>query len=208
MIKDSTAWLLTSAMEDVINVEGATGNLCQLDFMPAAGKTGTTESYNDLWFLGYTPYDTCAVWSGLDNNEKLPEYARDFHKELWRKVMNRIHQDLPYRDFPMPVTVQRAAICEETGLLPVETCNEINEFFEAATIPTQYCPGHYRYYEEEYDLDSFVTYNTEGYVSPDGVVLNGGTQEQTGQTDTGQQSGQDTWSEGDVWSADTWDEGW
>ncbi len=208
VIKDSTAWLLTSAMEDVINVEGATGNLCQLDFMPAAGKTGTTESYNDLWFVGYTPYYTCAVWSGFDNNEKLPEYARDFHKELWRKVMNRIHQDLPYRDFPMPVTVQRASICEETGLLPVETCNEINEFFETSTIPTQYCPGHYRYYEEEYDLNDFVTYNTDGYVSPDGVVLNGGDQGQTGQTDTDQQYSQDTWSEDDGSSTDTWDEGW
>ena len=133
--------------------------------------------------------------------------------------MNRIHQDLPYRDFPMPVTVQRASICEETGLLPVETCNEINEFFETSTIPTQYCPGHYRDYEEEYDLNDFVTYNTDGYVSPDGVVLNGGDQGQTGQTDTDQQYSQDTWSEDDgsstdTWSeddgssTDTWDEGW
>ena len=71
VIKESTAYLLTSAMEDV--VKKGTGTACQLDNMAVAGKTGTTEAYNDLWFVGYTPYYTCAVWSGYDNNEKLPE---------------------------------------------------------------------------------------------------------------------------------------
>ena len=70
VIKESTAYLLTSAMEDV--VKKGTGTACQLDNMAVAGKTGTTEAYNDLWFVGYTPYYTCAVWSGYDNNEKLP----------------------------------------------------------------------------------------------------------------------------------------
>ena len=74
VIKESTAWLLTSAMEDVVTQ--GTGTACQLDNMTVAGKTGTTDAYNDLWFVGYTPYYTCAVWSGYDNNEKLPEDAR------------------------------------------------------------------------------------------------------------------------------------
>ena len=64
VIKESTAWLLTSAMEDVVTQ--GTGTACQLDNMTVAGKTGTTDAYNDLWFVGYTPYYTCAVWSGYD----------------------------------------------------------------------------------------------------------------------------------------------
>ena len=59
VIKESTAWLLTSAMEDVVNY--GTGTACQLDNMTVAGKTGTTDDYNDLWFAGYTPYYTCTV---------------------------------------------------------------------------------------------------------------------------------------------------
>ena len=94
VIKESTAWLLTSAMEDVVTQ--GTGTACQLDNMTVAGKTGTTDAYNDLWFVGYTPYYTCAVWSGFDNNEKLPEDARNFHKNLWKKVMTRIHEGLPH----------------------------------------------------------------------------------------------------------------
>ena len=84
VIKDSTAYLLTSAMEDV--VKKGTGTACQLDNMTVAGKTGTTEDYNDLWFVGYTPYYTCAVWSGYDNNEKIPEDARNFHKISGKKL--------------------------------------------------------------------------------------------------------------------------
>ena len=53
-IKDSTAGLLTSALQTV--VEEGTGKACQLDNMPVAGKTGTTTSNNELWFVGYTPY--------------------------------------------------------------------------------------------------------------------------------------------------------
>ena len=50
VIKESTAFLLTSAMEDV--VQQGTGTACQLDNMAVAGKTGTTDQYNDLWFAG------------------------------------------------------------------------------------------------------------------------------------------------------------
>ena len=114
VIKESTAFLLTSAMEDV--VKQGTGTACQLDNMPVAGKTGTTEAYNDLWFVGYTPYYTCAVWSGYDNNEKLPDYARNFHKALWKKVMTRIHEGLPSKEFEKPASVEKLSVCEETGL--------------------------------------------------------------------------------------------
>ena len=116
VIKESTAWLLTSAMEDVVTQ--GTGTACQLDNMTVAGKTGTTDAYNDLWFVGYTPYYTCAVWSGFDNNEKLPEDARNFHKNLWKKVMTRIHEGLPDKDFDMPASVEKLSVCAETGLLP------------------------------------------------------------------------------------------
>ena len=125
VIKESTAWLLTSAMEDVVTQ--GTGTACQLDNMTVAGKTGTTDAYNDLWFVGYTPYYTCAVWSGYDNNEKLPEDARNFHKNLWKKVMTRIHEGLEDRDFDMPASVDKISVCEETGLLPRAGCPVITE---------------------------------------------------------------------------------
>nr|WP_296050024.1 PBP1A family penicillin-binding protein [uncultured Blautia sp.] len=153
VIKDSTAYLLTSAMEDVVNK--GTGTACQLDNMTVAGKTGTTEDYNDLWFVGYTPYYTCAVWSGYDNNEKIPEDARNFHKNLWRKVMNRIHEGLDDKDFDMPASVEKASVCEETGLLPRSGCPTITEYFDISSLPTEYCDQHFYGNSDDYDEDSY-----------------------------------------------------
>ena len=65
-IKDSTAALLTSAMESVVT--SGTGRAAALSNMPVAGKTGTADEDKDLWFCGYTPYYTCCVW-GPDMTE-------------------------------------------------------------------------------------------------------------------------------------------
>lgn len=151
VIKESTAFLLTSAMEDV--VKQGTGTACQLDNMPVAGKTGTTEAYNDLWFAGYTPYYTCAVWSGYDNNEKLPDYARNFHKALWKKVMTRIHEGLPSKEFEKPASVEKLSVCEETGLLPRAGCPVITEYFDVGTMPTEYCDQHFYDSDDDYDYN-------------------------------------------------------
>lgn len=65
VLKESTAVLLTEAMESVVT--SGTGTACQLDDdMPVAGKTGTTSSEYDLWFCGYTPYLTASIWTGYD----------------------------------------------------------------------------------------------------------------------------------------------
>ena len=151
VIKESTAFLLTSAMEDI--VKQGTGTACQLDNMPVAGKTGTTEAYNDLWFVGYTPYYTCAVWSGYDNNEKLPDYARNFHKALWKKVMTRIHDGLPSKEFEKPASVEKLSVCEETGLLPRAGCPVITEYFDVGTMPTEYCDQHFYGSNDDYDYN-------------------------------------------------------
>lgn len=167
VIKESTAFLLTSAMEDV--VKQGTGTACQLDNMPVAGKTGTTEAYNDLWFVGYTPYYTCAVWSGYDNNEKLPDYARNFHKALWKKVMTRIHEGLPSKEFEKPASVEKLSVCEETGLLPRAGCPVITEYFDVGTMPTEYCDQHFYDSDDDYDYnyDTDSSYQTDNTTDTD-----------------------------------------
>ena len=163
VIKDSTAFLLTSAMEDVVTK--GTGTACQLDNMTVAGKTGTTEDYNDLWFVGYTPYYTCAVWSGYDNNEKIPEDARNFHKTLWQKVMSRIHEGLENKDFEMPSSVEKASICSETGLLPRAGCPTITEYFDISSLPTEYCDKHFYGNDDDYNYD--YNYDEDYYYNGD-----------------------------------------
>lgn len=139
VLKESTAYLLTSAMETVVT--DGTGSALALDNMPVAGKTGTTSSYNDVWFAGFTPYYTATVWAGYDNNEKLTD--TNYHKVLWKKIMTRIHENLPTTDFQVPASVERATICRDSGLLATSGCDSITEYFERDKVPTQRCDGHY-----------------------------------------------------------------
>ena len=65
VMKETTSFLLTSAMQDVVT--SGTGASVNFGNMSIAGKTGTTSDYVDVWFAGYTPYYTAAVWAGYDN---------------------------------------------------------------------------------------------------------------------------------------------
>lgn len=142
VIKPSTAYLLTSAMEDV--VKKGTGKRLKLNNMPVAGKTGTTDNYKNLWFAGYTPYYTCAVWAGYDDNTVLPSgTARTYQQTLWRTIMQRIHNDLPSKEFEMPSTVEKTSICTKTGLLATYSCRSVTEYFDTETLPKKYCNGHF-----------------------------------------------------------------
>lgn len=143
VIKESTAYLLTSAMQDVVT--SGTGTACRLKNMAVAGKTGTTSDYRDLWFAGYTPYYTCTIWAGYDDNQVLPksDTYRSYHKDLWRTIMNRIHEELPYESFKMETALTRVAICPETGGLALETCpNRYTELFTPDTVPRFTCTAH------------------------------------------------------------------
>jgi len=152
VIKPSTAYLLTSAMEDV--VKKGTGKRLQLSNMPVAGKTGTTDSYKDLWFVGFTPYYTCAVWAGYDDNTVLPSgTARTYQQTLWKNIMQRIHNDLPSTEFKMPSTVEKVSICTKTGLLATRSCNSVTEYFDTEGLPKKYCSGHFFNFFNKNDKD-------------------------------------------------------
>ena len=139
VLKDSTAYLLTSAMEDVVN--SGTGTACQLPNMPVAGKTGTTTSNKDLWFCGFTPYYTCAVWGGYDDNKEC-DYDTSFRFRLWKGIMSRIHENLEEKDFKVPSSVERKSICTITGKLAGSGCPSITEYFAKDTLPSETCSGH------------------------------------------------------------------
>lgn len=144
VIKDSTAWLLTSAMEDV--VKSGTGTHCKVDGMSVAGKTGTSSKDNDLWFAGYTPYLTATIWAGYDENAPLANGV--FHEDMWSKIVTRIDDVKGYKEdigFPAPESVQSATICKSSGQLAIEgVCPSTTEYFSKGSIPKDQCNIHSR----------------------------------------------------------------
>ena len=145
VIKPSTAFLLTSAMQDVVT--SGTGASVNFGGMTIAGKTGTTSDYNDIWFSGYTPYYTCSTWTGYDNNTKLRQGAeRSLAKKLWKEVMAQIHEGLENKSFPQPADIVAQTVCSKSGKLPTALCQGTlkTEYFAADTVPTENCDVHYQ----------------------------------------------------------------
>lgn len=150
VMKASTAWLLTNAMEDVVKKgTGTNVKLTAID-MPVAGKTGSTSNYNDLWFSGYTPYYTATIWSGFDNNRSQTD--RSYPRKIWKTIMERIHieKGLEKKDFTMPDSIVTARICTKSGKLAKDgLCNDKSvgnttrvEYFAKGTEPTEDCDVH------------------------------------------------------------------
>lgn len=154
VVKESTAWLMTSAMLSVVN--HGTGFKAKIPTHPVAGKTGTSNAVSDLWFVGYTPYYTAAIWTGLDDNSVIPGNMTVDHRGLWSKIMTEIHANLPAKDFPAkPDSIIEVEVCSQSGKRPNPgvcdkdprgSCVHV-EYFARGTEPAEddICTVHVKY---------------------------------------------------------------
>ena len=146
VLKESTAWLLTDAMVDVVSSSAGTGRAADMKGnMAQAGKTGTTSHVYDIWFAGFTPYYTAAIWSGYDHNIKQKD--SNYHKVLWRKIMEGVHENLEViPEFEMPEGITTATVCRKCGKLATTACTNFiggnlsyREYFAVGTVPKESC---------------------------------------------------------------------
>ena len=152
VMKESTAWLLTSAMQDVI--DHGTGEEAQLKSdMAVAGKTGTTSNNYDYWFCGFTPYYTASVWTGYDYFKSF-DNEKDYHKTIWKKIMDKIikEEKQKERDFDACPDIEQETICIKSGKkVLADVCTEDPEksmarveYFATGTAPQDNCDAHIR----------------------------------------------------------------
>lgn len=150
VVKEETAWLLTDAMKDVMTA--GTGTRAYFGSgMAQAGKSGTTTSNRDALFAGFTPYYTCVVWGGYDDNSKqMGGAGTSYPKNLWRSVMKRVHENFESKDFEKPKGITQATVCSKSGLLPKDGVCEndprgslkYTEYFASGTTPKEECNHH------------------------------------------------------------------
>ena len=149
VLKERTAWLLTSAMEDVLT--NGTGRSADFGSTMTAGKTGTTSDENDVWFCGYTPSYTATVWVGYDNNEDLTtSEEQGLAKTIWREVMQELPGNQEWQDFNRPDGIIQRTVCQVSGQLPLSgVCPSVTEYFdEDSVFDDDYCDYHYEEYLE------------------------------------------------------------
>lgn len=150
VISEANAFIMTSFLYEVVNGSAGTGRSARLANMPTYGKTGTTNSNHDKWFVGFTPYYVGAVWFGYDN--KPIGISTNVSISIWKQVMSKIHEKLESKDFEVPSSVTSASICQRTGKLASKGCQYAHkEYFANGTVPSKYCSssGHYRSSDKE-----------------------------------------------------------
>ena len=145
-MKDTTAALMNSLLQEVIN--GGTGYEGRISGMHVAGKTGTTNNDQDRYFVGYTPYYSCAVWVGYVHNQRIVASGNPA-ASMWQKVMSRIHADLPDKDFFSCSGLTYVKVCADSGLLATDSCAEdcrgsrvYSALVAADNAPSAYCNMH------------------------------------------------------------------
>jgi len=159
-ISDVTAFLMSSMMADVINA-GTGARARRMGFtLPAAGKTGTTNDFNDAWFVGYTPHLAAGVWVGFDQPHTIVPngFAADIAVPAWAAFMKTATtNDKPEWLLP-PAGVTTATVCRISGKLAAEGCQDVEvvtkderiehrsmvytEYFARGSEPTSYCDLH------------------------------------------------------------------
>jgi penicillin-binding protein 1A len=159
-ISEATAFLMASMLADVIN-SGTAYRARQTGFtLPAAGKTGTTNDYNDAWFIGFTPHLVTGVWIGFDRPSTIVSggYAGELAVPLWASFM-KVATDGANPDwFAKPANVVAVNVCRVSGKLPNVGCDSVDtvdrdgypvvrsmvytEYFVRGSEPTTLCPVH------------------------------------------------------------------
>lgn len=154
-----TAFLVTTMLADVIN--SGTGWRARADGfrLPAAGKTGTTNDYHDVWFVGYTPRVVTGVWMGFDQPKSIIAngYAGELAVPLWASVMRAATEKDEATPFERPDDIVSLQVCRVTGKraaqgcshVPVETDDGVEErsmvygeYFRRGTEPRDACTEH------------------------------------------------------------------
>ena len=109
-------------LSNAVTASYGTATGARLAGQTAAGKTGTTNDVYNLWFCGYTPYYTAAVWTGYPNHEQINRNGYNPSVTLWKQVMEIVHEGLENRDYDVPGELSTYQICRDCGKQATSAC--------------------------------------------------------------------------------------
>ena len=123
-----TAYQVNSCLQDALKRGTAKQSYTKYGLRDknAAGKTGTTHNFTDLWFVGYNSEVTCGVWTGFDYPK--PVYRGAFSNTIalpvWVDVINASSESFPSTEIKMPEECKVIEICRKSGHLATDSCYE------------------------------------------------------------------------------------
>ena len=130
------AAIITDMLEAVI--KDGTGRKARNLRGPLAGKTGTTNSYNDALFVGFSPTVAAGVWVGLDKGGTMGDKETGSRAALpiWMEFMAAALADGPQRYFDLPDNIVKIHMNPDTGNLAADgSKSAVTALFKKGTEP-------------------------------------------------------------------------
>lgn len=150
VLSPGAAWLTSKLLKKVVADGGTGAGLRQMGFTaPAGGKTGTTNDFEDAWFVGYTSRLSCGVWIGLDQPAKIMDdaYGGRIAVPVWNDLMTAAEAiGYEFGEFPDPGEVIQMELCRESGLMVDDDCRQAGSVYIEEVphdlIPRKNCHSH------------------------------------------------------------------
>jgi len=137
VVTPAMAYLMTNVLSDEPARWNIWGRENVLDIgRPAGVKPGQTSDGKDAWMIGYTPYVSVAVWTGVRGENEF--ITPRFPAALWNALMNAASETRPVDGWTAPQGITPMTVCDPSGMLPTRECpNLVTEFFLNGSEPTQ-----------------------------------------------------------------------
>lgn len=149
VFSEQSAFLMTDMLSTVISSSSGSANKLKSQFdkygeIPIAGKTGSTQSYGDVWFMGFSPDVTLGVWAGYEEQvNSLSENGKTRARSIWALIMNKMAETKPEifvtKEFERPEGIVKATVSSASGLLPSQLTKEagklVTDWFNKKDIP-------------------------------------------------------------------------
>ncbi len=130
VISEQAARQLIYMMREV--VRSGTGTRAGLPDREIAGKTGTTSSYKDAWFLGFSADYVAGVWMGYDDNTPLTGVTGGgLPAEVFQETMRRVHEGIPPKPLPLLEPQPSERVAQEQERRPAPQVSGSNGFERA-----------------------------------------------------------------------------
>jgi penicillin-binding protein 1A len=138
------SWLIVDMLKDVVRRGTAAGSVGSQFSIPSGGKTGTTNDYTDVWYIGFTSDIVAGVWMGLDKPEKIMTNAQGgrLAAPAWTAFMKEVYLRKPAPpDWPRPIGIitKSVDLLSNTQWTPDCPGVQATEVFIAGTEPTIPC---------------------------------------------------------------------
>lgn len=171
VFSEQTAYIMTDMLRTVITEGTAStvrSNYEHFKEVPIVGKTGSTQNYGDVWFMGYSPDVTLGMWVGY--KEQINTLQGDAQKRqaqtLWSKVMNAVIDKRPElfvtKEFAKPEGIIKKTVSAYSGKLPTELTDKFTtDLFNEKYVPTESDDG--------ISKAKYITFNGVNYLPLEGT---------------------------------------